>query len=606
MFVRRLQWRQMSTVVELGGGINGCNNRFPIPEKPIDVSSLTITDPLVIYKNYVSRGVLRPDPQQLRAAIEFQKLYLRVKDYQPVEATSIKIKSLVRKIEQNIEFTHNDGYKKFGLFRPRWFDSRPDKRELVRVLSDTEEIAQIASPQGLLINGPVGSGKSLLMDIFASSLPHESKCRWHYNNFILWVYSEIHLIQKRRLVSNQENHSYLSLENEFILFEILQKMISKNTVLLLDEFMLPDIAAAKIVKILFTYFFKLGGVLVATSNRLPEELYSTDFNRTQFKGFLDILKLRCHSYDMNSDKDYRKLLSDEAVGELEPHLVVKNGSNDLQWDSLVSSVLNGHSWSNDELVVYGRHIHIEKHCNGVVMFDFAEICQGEHGPGDYISILSNYHTVILDNVPAMTLKMKNEARRFITLLDAIYESKCRLIMRSDHHLDQLFFPDATKEDDSLTNNESVQNEEMFSKTQIAISNPYRPNISSYNEGSNEYQTKKSEKTDFQNFKKFTGEDEMFAYKRAVSRISEMTGSPTWRQIGKWTPMDPSMRPWENQTEHTFEYVSGSNQEYLNSKASRAFEVAPSIKDVHIWALGLWNQTTRYKDDITRRWIKAYK
>ena len=103
------------------------------------------------------------------------------------------------------------------------------------------------------------------MDIFAASLPHNSKMRWHYNNFILWVFNEMHKIRKERhfttVMSNNKAERKMSMENEFVLFEIAQKMIDKNTVLMLDEFMLPDIAAANIIKILFTYYFKLGGVL---------------------------------------------------------------------------------------------------------------------------------------------------------------------------------------------------------------------------------------------------------------------------------------------------------------------------------------------------------
>ncbi|ODV94827.1 hypothetical protein PACTADRAFT_3717 [Pachysolen tannophilus NRRL Y-2460] len=701
------QRRQLANVV--GSGPQGCNNRFPIPET-IDSQHmcLTITDPLIVYQNYVANGTLKPDQEQFRAAVEFQKLYLRVRDYSAPADLKIRINKIVRDIEQKHEKL-NAMDKKFGKYKPRWFDTDLKRTELVKVLTDEEELVNFPSPQGLLINGPVGSGKSLLMDIFASSLPHKSKCRWHYNNFMLWVYNEIHQIYKRRMVSNQENHSLLSLENEFILFEVAEKMISKNTILLLDEFMLPDLAAANIVKILFTYFFKLGGVLVATSNRLPEDLYSNDFRKNKFKNFLDVLKIKCHSYDMTADKDYRSILTEEAKGKIEPYIIVKSldSQHDTHWENLLNSVADMNQGNSENLEVYGHILNVPWASNGTVKYDFQTICQGLYGPGDYISLASNYHTFILDNVPVMTLKMKNEARRFITLLDALYEAKCKLIMRSDVDIDQLFFPEISRKDNGgvSTNSDSnigdsdnrieVQNEEMFSKTSMDLANPYRPNVSSYSDGNNDFENIPGSckfQTNFKNLKQFTGEDEMFAYKRAVSRIKEMTGSPNWRLEGKWTPIDKSMRPWEKEkeqlekgnsnpehvtysigfeimedfkndnrdalsllseniergkdanlnTSNSSKEVSGekisnsprrSIQEISNdmivrtlppdysdlknhdnifpfssikkSKAYKAFQTAPVIQQVHFWAMGVWNQSSKFKDDITRKWIKGY-
>lgn len=216
------------------------------------------------------------------------------------------------------------------------------------------------------------------------------------------------------------------------------------------------------------------------------------------------------------------------------------------------------------VTVYNRTTRIPQSFNNdtVCHLDFSEICQGLTSSSDYITIASKYRTVILDNVPIMTTKMKNEARRFITLLDAIYEAKCQFFMRSQVAVDYLFFPDALKiedkgfinylkqhtQSDNAADRLEVQDEEMFAKTSIAMENPYRPNIASYDQEDTEHYDEPSKvntnKSNFANIKVFTGDDEKFAFKRAVSRIKEMIGSDVWRKAERWVPIDATMRPWE--------------------------------------------------------------
>lgn len=587
--------------------------------------AISVTDPLIIYQNYVSRGVLKSDAAQLRAAVEFQKLYYRVKDYVPAQDIQIRIRQLVREIETKHSLQKTNSSKS-TWYRP---NNTKKSKDLIKVLTDEEELTNFPSPHGFMLNGDVGCGKSMLMDIFANSLPHESKCRWHYSNFMLWVYNEIHLIYQRRLsTSNHTNHSMISLENEFILFEIAQKMIRKNTVLLLDEFMLPDLAAAKIVKLLFTYFFRLGGVLVATSNRLPEDLYATDFRKKEFRSFLRVLEARCYSLDMNSNNDYRAILMDESNAKnCKSYLISKDSPNsEFNWENLLKTELPKIDLSKGEeqkITVYGRELIIPWCNNGVVKFDFNDICKGLYGPGDYISLASNYHTFIIDNVPILKVSMKNEARRFITLLDALYESKCKLFLRTQVSPDSLFFPETlSKEEQEEANRIKVQDEEMFSKTQIALTAPYRPNVSYYDDEKIVYTETESTKTiknidlsstNFTDRTAFTGEDEKFAYKRAVSRMKEMTGSLHWRLEGKWTPVDHSMRPWEraqieqlNQVTKEFQDMDQEHNIVTGKIVNNASGgvLAPVFNVMHFWSMGLWGKGNRLKDDIARKWIKG--
>ncbi|CCH42252.1 Lactation elevated protein 1 [Wickerhamomyces ciferrii] len=612
---------------------------------PPSSTAVSLTDPLLIYQNYVSRGVLKPDSNQLRAAVEFQKLYYRVKDYKPPIDLQFKIKQLVREIENKHQLMSSSSSS--SKFKPSWYQPQISKtQDLIKVLTDEEQLTNFPSPHGLIINGEVGCGKSMLMDIFANSLPHDSKCRWHYSNFMLWIYNEIHLIYQRRVKSSKSGGSASamnSLDNEFILFEIAQKMIQKNTVLLLDEFMLPDLAAAKIVKLLFTYFFRLGGVLVATSNRLPEDLYATDFRKKEFRSFLRVLEARCYSLDMNSENDYRDILMKDSSNSIN-YLVSKEDSNhQSNWENLLKNeipnvnVLDSKNGSLDKITVYGRDLTIPWYNSGIVKFEFNEICAGLYGPGDYISLASNYHTFIIDNIPILKTSMKNEARRFITLLDALYESKCKVFLRMEISPDNLFFPEdiLTKEEQDEANRIKVQDEEMFSKTQIALTAPYRPNVSYYDDESIVYtETENSNKpimknmdlssTNFTDRKAFTGEDEKFAYKRAVSRIKEMTGSLHWRMEGKWTPVDQSMRPWEfkqseqlSNCEKQYDDMLDLDNEY-NFMTGRNFNNASMIKpdndstglfapvfnSMHFWSMGLWGKGNRLKDDFAKKWIRG--
>lgn len=692
----RLSIRGLNTYAN--SGPLGVDGRIPVLSKSwADANSksnaLSITDPYIIYQSYVHLGVLEKDEMQLRTIKELQKLYHKLIDYQPPDELQTKISLLLRKIEiKHAEEWANMEKKplplKLSAVKNLFSNPHSEKKELIRIVTDEEELHNFNSPHGLLINGEVGCGKTMLVDIFATSLPHKSKMRWHYNNFILWVFNEMHNLQRERYLTaaanNGKKNRQLTMENEFVLFEIAQKMINKSTILILDEFMLPDIAAANIIKILFTYYFKLGGVLVATSNKLPEELYSNDFNKSKFKNFVGILNARCKSVDMKSEKDYRAIFSSKSTEE--PFLIIKSQdkNHEENWlrlikskaleieegsDQLKNTVKLNDLGSPSSFEVYGRRTHVPLtfNDNSVCYFDFSYICQGLFASSDYITLASRYRTVVIDNIPIMTVKMKNEARRFITMLDALYESRCKVFMRTEVEIDELFFPDQKEKTSSESNDAGdrniieVQNEEMYAKTAMDISNPYRPNVSTYDQKHTEtyddfktiLNSKISGKTDsssagplinYKDLRAFTGEDERFAYKRAVLRIKEMVGSDNWREGKNWVPIDHSMRPWETSSkiDHSEardyeqslhmeeakldqliqdnESVKNITHTYLSNALPRDFSesnnipfrkfnarFAPIFSSIqHFWAMGSWTQKQGEipKDTIVRRWIKS--
>lgn len=628
-------------------GPQGVEGRLPYGFDTARATEVAIADPFMLYQRYISLGILDKDAAQLRIMKEFQKLHHRVMDYNPPHDMAIKAALLLRKLEirEAEEQQKMKSLKKQPLYKLRlWFrkDINTQRREVVRFMSDEEELHNIASPQGLLVNGEVGCGKSMLMDIFANCLPHHSKMRWHYNNFMLWVFGEIHRIQKERMLVDAVNGKQkMKMENEFILFEIAQKMIAKSTIFMLDEFMLPDVASAQIVKILFTYYFKLGGVLVATSNKLPEELYSSEFNKSSFKSFVGILNSRCIAVDIKSEIDYRLKFAQASTKS--QNLVVKAGNADniAEWNHLIKSSalgINSNSKLMDPTValedlpskpasikVYNRSSIIPRtfNDNTVCLLSFDYICRGRFSSSDYITLASTYKTVIIDEIPVMTIKMRNEARRFITLLDALYEAKCQFYIRAAVEVEDLFFPEEAK--DLKANSEEVQEEEMYARTTLDTLNPYRPNVSSYDQDYAKEFKYSGKKIDFSNALAFTGEDEKFAYKRAISRIKEMVGSDHWRNTDRWVPIDITMRPWEDlKGDSQGDILHGYNnaqtttlekeilvrevREALHNSLPRdasaqynmpfrefARKIAPSIsRPEHFWAAGEWNSDEKNK------------
>lgn len=647
-------------------GILGTNRFVQVPRALTSnpstsnkTTAVCIADPYLIYKDLIHSKQIDSDPHQLALIKKLRVLSERLQSYKP-DLTSIKINRLVRELEMRYnKHQHDEKGVLFG-YTVGWFRERENKKlrtELVRVLNDYDDLTSDDMkniPKGLLINGEVGCGKTMLMDIFADSLPVQGKWRIHWSVFIQWVMKEIEMISTRKRDSfMQANHPLLNYENEFVLFEVAARLIEKSHVLILDEFMLPDIAAAKIVNVLFVYYFKLGGVLVASSNRLPEELYSGSVNKSTMGQFEKILRARCDVWNMQSDNDYRTNLKEADIADDKWMVLQTDPECDKKWSALVSNFIDLNNCQTDAtpFTSYGRDIMIPKtDGNTVAYFDFQDVVRDSaYGPGDFISIATKYPNIIIDNVPILSVKKKNNARRLITFIDAIYDSRCNLVIKLETDPANLFFPDikdnspsrfkCTPLEDSpnpvclseagqqqqvntpeeVTHTTDVQDIEMFAKTEMDMSNPYRPNFATYEDDNKDYNILKGEENMEKNFtdmKKFTGEDEMFAYKRAVSRINEMTQSLRWRN-NKWVPLHDSIKPWEStksEDESNWEMgaLKSNSSAFMDGKIddekSGTFtqrKDAPQFKDYNFWSMGKWkNKKEKLHDDIAKKWVEG--
>ncbi|KAH8685963.1 AFG1-like ATPase-domain-containing protein [Tricladium varicosporioides] len=582
------------------------------------ITSLTITNPLVLYRSLLSTKQIAPDPAQHRLALHLQRLYSNLKDYSPHVDYGSRLKALNRAINRTPREGNGSNLAAPGhpirrnpLFAHLF--SEKEKRDtlaLTRALTSHEEAMRLDSPRGLLLYGEVGTGKSMMVDLLADCLPNRKKRRWHFNTFML---ESLALLEQRRIKSSR-------LDSEHSLLWLAKGMIEKSPILFLDEFQLPDRAASKILCGLLTVFFQLGGVLIASSNRMPDELAKasgmdfaapprgfmskmlgfSDGKRSsmfpannEYAKFVGVLKARCEIWDIRSEKDWRRRevedsTENDRVEELQEKMInmgsvtstISNilpkkyllASDDNEWESMVRAALPADTpsdtpWESSTLLVYGRKVPIPRHYGGVTFWKFKELCEETFGPADYITLASTFHTLILDDVPVLRITQKNEARRLITLLDALYEARCKLIIRAEAGPDDLFFPEVevtsgTGQSIPASNDgRDAVYPETLSEVYQDQTSPFRPNTSAYtddprkgyrpNENSDfgSIPRKGNEigcQVDFSMTASFTGEDEIFAYKRAASRLWEMCSAKWHARSGSnwWRPLPLEVRRWE--------------------------------------------------------------
>ncbi len=262
-------------------------------------------------------------------------------------------------------------------------------------------------PRGLYLWGGVGRGKSMLMDMFAETLPVPNR-RVHFHAFMQEIHRGLHAARARGV--------------EDALAPVAKSVIDSVRLLAFDEMQITDITDAMIVGRLFQALFDAGVVVVTTSNRVPDDLYKDGLNRQLFLPFIDLVKEQMVVHEMFSPTDYRQ---DKLAGS--PSYFTPINAEARARIEAIWQDLTGGQGASLTLIVNKREVEIPAFHNGVARATFYELCGKPLGPADYLALAEAARVLVLENIPSLGRSNFNEARRFVTLIDALYEAKVRLI-----------------------------------------------------------------------------------------------------------------------------------------------------------------------------------
>ena len=280
--------------------------------------------------------------------------------------------------------------------------------------------------KGLYVYGEVGRGKTMLMDLFFEASAVERKRRAHFHEFMADVHERVHAYRQEIKNGTQPDQDPIQ--------RAAAAIAGETQLLCFDEFHVTDIADAMILGRLFTRLFELGVIMVATSNIAPSGLYKDGLNRALFLPFLKLLEKHCDVVRLDARTDFRlEKLTGVAAWYVPPDAKAK-AALDEAWQRLVG-VAEG---APHELVVKGHIVKVPKAAMGVARFTFEELCAQPLAASDYLKIAREFHTLIVDDIPVMDFARRNEAKRFIILIDTLYDHAVKLLASAEAPPEQLY------------------------------------------------------------------------------------------------------------------------------------------------------------------------
>jgi cell division protein ZapE len=284
-----------------------------------------------------------------------------------------------------------------------------------------------AGPHGLYIWGPVGRGKSMLMDLFFADAPVAKKRRVHFHEFMLEVQARLH---RRR----EELAAKGAPPEADTIVPIAKEIAQETRLLCFDEFQVSNIADAMILGRLFEVLFDEGITVVATSNRAPDDLYKNGLQRDRFLPFIALLKQRLEILELGGGHDYRM----DRMRELDVYLTPLGAWADKKLDEDFRALSGGLDGEPRVLRTQGRDVPVPRAAPGVAMADYMDWCARPMGAADFLCIADHFHTVILANVPKMGSDSRDKAARFVTMIDSFYERKVKFICSAAAAPDRLY------------------------------------------------------------------------------------------------------------------------------------------------------------------------
>lgn len=347
--------------------------------------------PLALYRARVASGALKPDPAQAQAAERLQALWHALRGYDPQPAAP--------------------------AVKPAGFLARLLGRKGSGDLAPPED-----APEGLYLVGAVGRGKSMLMDLFFEAAEVPRKQRIHFHAFMQGAHQRIHRWKQAHPGSDDPIPA------------LADSIFGEAALLCFDEFQVHDITDAMILGRLFEALFARGVVVVATSNTAPDDLFRGKPGRDAFLPFIALIKGRVEVLHLQSQGDYRR----ERIRGLPTWHSPVDGRAERALDAAFREMTGQDHGTPETLTVLGRPVAVPQAARGVARMDFDQACGAFLGPADYLAIATHFHTLVLDGIPRLGPENFDKARRFITLVDALYEHRCKLVASAQAEPDRLY------------------------------------------------------------------------------------------------------------------------------------------------------------------------
>jgi len=275
-------------------------------------------------------------------------------------------------------------------------------------------------PRGVYLWGGVGRGKSMLMDLFFAHVATPAKRRVHFHAFMQEVQARLHALRQTDV--------------QDAIRPVAEAIAADLRLLCFDELQIGDIADAMIVGRLFQYLDDLGVVVVTTSNRVPEDLYLNGLNRALFLPFIALLRARLTVCELESETDYRQHRLAGAQVWFTPADASAQRAMQAMWDDLTGA----DPGTPLRLPLLGRELVLPRHHAGVARASFWDLCGRPLGPPDYLALAAAVRVLMIDEIPCLSSANFNEAKRFVTLIDAAYEARLRLICSAEDVPDRLY------------------------------------------------------------------------------------------------------------------------------------------------------------------------
>jgi cell division protein ZapE len=323
------------------------------------------------YQALVSSGAIEPDAAQEEVAEAFADLEQRLSRYKP----------------------------------------RRKQRLFGRLFADKDD----APPRGLYVHGEVGRGKTMLMDMFFQHSTVQHKRRAHFHEFM----AEVH----ERIYGFRQNIARGEIADGDVIALTAGSIFEEAWLLCFDEFHVTDIADAMILGRLFAKLFELGTVVVATSNVAPDDLYKGGLNRALFLPFIAQISEHMNVLRLDARTDFRL----EKLAGVKMWLVPADAAADVALDKAWVSLTGSAPHKSRDISIKGRVLHVPCSSNGVARFPFTDICEKPLAASDYLRLAHDYHTIMIDRIPVMDYPERNAAKRFIALIDTLYDNGVKLM-----------------------------------------------------------------------------------------------------------------------------------------------------------------------------------